>query len=164
MPIQLFDELDLRIIDALAEDGRRPFTTVAIDLGIAEATVRARVNRLLRLEAIRFVTDVSPHELGLMFAYLGVKIGGGDARRAVDAICRIPEAVYVIECTGSYDVLVEVVAQDGEDLLRLMQEEIRKVPGVAAVDTFVGLRIAKGTFRYTDLGRAGEPARRTLEP
>ena len=154
-----FDELDLKIIDALAEDGRRPFTTVAQDLGAAEATIRARVARLLRIDAIRFVTDVKPHELGLLFAYLGVRIVGPDVRRAIDAICKIPEAVYVIECTGNYDVLVEVVAQDGDDLLRLMQEEIRKVPGVAQVDSFVGLRIAKGTFRYTDLGRAGEAKR-----
>ena len=121
----VFDDLDLRIMDALAEDGRRPFTPVAEDLGVAEGTVRARVGRLQRL----------------------------------DAICRIPEAVYVIECTATYDVLVEVVAKDSDDLLRLMQEEIRKVAGVAHVDTFMGLRIAKGTFRYTDLGRAGEPRR-----
>jgi Lrp/AsnC family transcriptional regulator for asnA, asnC and gidA len=155
----IFDDLDLRIIDALAEDGRRPFTQVAVDLGVAEATVRARVNRLLRLDAIRFVTDMRPHELGLLFAYLAVRVTGADVRRAIDAICRIPEAVYVIECTGTYDALVEVVAQDSDDLLRLMQEEIRKVPGVSTVDTFMGLRIAKGTFRYTDLGRAGEPRR-----
>ena len=63
----------------------------------------------------------------------------------------------MIECTGQYDVLVEIVAQDGDDLLRVMQDEIRKVPDVTEVDSFVGLRIAKGTFRYTDLGRAGEP-------
>lgn len=155
----VFDGLDLRIIDALAEDGRRPFTQVADDVGVAEATVRARVNRLLRLDAIRFVTDMRPHELGLLFAYLAVRVSGPDVRRAIDAICRIPEAVYVIECTGTYDALVEVVAQDSDDLLRLMQEEIRRVPGVANVDTFMGLRIAKGTFRYTDLGRAGEPRR-----
>jgi Lrp/AsnC family transcriptional regulator for asnA, asnC and gidA len=156
MAARRFDDLDLRIIDALAEDGRRPFTTVAQDLGVAEATVRSRVNRLLRLDAIRFVTDVSPHELGLLFAYVGVKIAGAQVRRAIDAICRIREAVYVIECTGSYDVLVELVAKDGDDLLRLIQEELRRVPGVSEVDSFVGLRIAKGTFRYTDLGRAGE--------
>ena len=155
----VFDGLDLRIIDALAEDGRRPFTQVADDVGVAEATVRARVNRLLRLDAIRFVTDMRPHELGLLFAYLAVRVTGPDVRRAIEAICRIPEAVYVIECTGTYDALVEVVAQDSDDLLRLMQEEIRRVPGVANVDTFMGLRIAKGTFRYTDLGRAGEPRR-----
>ena len=113
--------------------------------------------RLQRLEAIRFVTDVKPHELGLMFAYLGVRIGGSDVPRGRSRrSAGIPEAVYVIECTGQYDVLVEVVATDGDDLLRLMQEEIRKVPGVAEVDSFVGLRIAKGTFRYTDLGRTGE--------
>ncbi len=160
MPSKLFDELDLQIIDALAEDGRRPFTTVARDLGIAEATVRARVARLQRLGAIRFVTDTSPHQLGLQFAYLGVRIQGLDVRRAIDAICLIPEAVYVIECSGGYDVLVEVVAKDADDLLRLMQEEIRKIPGVSQVDSFVGLRIAKGTFRYTELGRAGEAGRR----
>lgn len=153
-----FDDLDLRIIDALAEDGRRPFTTVAKDLGIAEATVRARVARLQRINAIRFVTDTSPHQLGLLFAYLGVRVSGPHVRRAIDAICAIPEAVYVIECTGTYDVLVEIVAKDGEDLLRLMQQEVRKVPGVSEVDSFVGLRIAKGTFRYADMGRVGETA------
>ena len=83
----LFDELDLRIIDALAEEGRRPFTQVAEELGVAEATVRARVGRLQRLDAIRFVTDMRPHELGLLFAYLGVRIVGPDVRRAIDAIC-----------------------------------------------------------------------------
>jgi Lrp/AsnC family transcriptional regulator for asnA, asnC and gidA len=155
-----FDELDLRIIDALAEDGRRPFTSVAEELGVAEATIRSRVSRLQRIDAIRFVTDVKPHELGLLFAYLGVRIGGRDVRKAIDALCAIPEAVYVIECTGNYDVLVEVVAQDGDDLLRVMHEEVRAVPGVVEVDSFVGLRIAKGTFRYTDLGRAGESTRR----
>ncbi|MEP7059449.1 MAG: Lrp/AsnC family transcriptional regulator [Actinomycetota bacterium] len=153
-----FDELDLQIIDALAEDGRRPFTTVAKDLGVSEATVRARVSRLQRLKAIRFVTDTSPHQLGLLFAYLGVRITGASVPRAVEAICAIPEAVYVIECTGNFDVLVEVVAKNGDDLLRLMQVEIRKVPGVSEVDSFVGLRIAKGTFRYADMGRTGEIA------
>lgn len=152
-----FDDLDLRIIDALAEDGRRPFTSVAEELGVAEGTIRAHVARLQRIDAIRFVTDVKPHELGLLFAYLGVRIGGHDVRATIDGLCAIPEAVYVIECTGHYDVLVEVVAEDGDDLLRVMQHEVRKVPGVSEVDSFVGLRIAKGTFRYTDLGRAGEP-------
>jgi Lrp/AsnC family transcriptional regulator for asnA, asnC and gidA len=158
MPGRDFDELDLRIIDALAEDGRRPFTTVAKDLGVAEATVRARVARLQRMDAIRFVTDTSPHRLGLLFAYLGVRVNGPNIQRAIEAICAIPEAVYVIECTGNFDVLVEVVAKDGEDLLRLMHEEIRSVPGVSEVDTFMGLRIAKGTFRYADMGRTGEVA------
>jgi Lrp/AsnC family transcriptional regulator for asnA, asnC and gidA len=155
MAKSVFDELDLQIIDGLAEDGRRAFTDVARELGVAEATVRARVARLQRLGAIRFVTDTSPHQLGLLFAYLGVKIGGSEVAKAIEAICRIPEAVYVIECTGTYDVLVEVVARDGDDLLRLIQDEIRKVPGITNVDSFVGLRIAKGTFRYTDMGRTG---------
>ena len=160
MPTPRFDDLDLRIIDALAEDGRRAFTSVADELGVAEATIRARVSRLQRIDAIRFVTDVKPHELGLLFAYLGVRLGGREVRTAIDGLCRIPEAVYVIECTGHYDVLVEIVAQDGDDLLRVMQHEVRAVPGVIEIDSFVGLRIAKGTFRYTDLGRAGEPPTR----
>ena len=149
MPRADFDDLDLRIIDTLSEDGRKPYTAVADELEVAESTIRARVARLQRLGAIRFVTDVKPHELGLLFAYLGVRIMGADVRRAVEAVCKIPEAVYVIETTGTYDMLVEVIARDSDDLLRLMQEEFRKAPGVAQVDTFMGLRIAKGSFRYT---------------
>lgn len=158
MPQERFDELDLKIIDCLAEDGRRAFTSVAEEVGVAEATVRARVSRLQRMKAIRFVVDTSPHQLGLVFAYAGVRIAGSHVREAIDAICRMPEAVYVIECTGSFDVLVEFVAQDGEDMLRLLQVDLRRIKGVDRVETFMGLRIPKGTFRYTDLGRAAEPS------
>ena len=64
------------------------------------------------------------------------------------------------EWTATETCLSTSRRRGGDCCFAFLHEEVRAVPGVVEVDSFVGLRIAKGTFRYTDLGRAGEqPAR-----
>ena len=65
-----------------------------------------------------------------------------------------PSSVDVTVANGIVTLSGEVASEADAELLPTFA---RKVPGVVHVDTFMGLRIAKGTFRYTDLGRAGEP-------
>jgi Lrp/AsnC family transcriptional regulator for asnA, asnC and gidA len=146
-----FDELDLRILEQLQDDGRRPFTRIAQELGVAEATVRARVSRLQRRKVVKFVADVDPIELGLVFAYVGLRIQGPALKRATEALNAIPETVYVMVTTGAYDLMAEIVCADNEDLLRLLQDEIRSVPGLVAVDTINVLRISKDQWRYSTI-------------
>lgn len=146
-----FDELDLRILEQLQDDGRRPFTKIADDLGVAEATVRARVSRLHRRKVVKFVADVDPIELGLVFAYVGIRIQGSALKRATEALNAIPETVYVMVTTGPYDLLAEIVCRDNKDLLRLLQDEVRTIPGLASVDTMNVLRISKDQWRYSTI-------------
>ena len=48
-------DLDKRIIEHLQQDGRRPFTQIAADLGVSEAAVRARTNRLVERGILQVV-------------------------------------------------------------------------------------------------------------
>jgi len=156
MPKAWFDSLDRKILQQLQIDGRMPFTKIAEELGVSDATVRARVNRLTRSRLVKFVADVDANDLGLVEVYLGVRVHGSALERAVDALIGTPEIPYAAVVTGAFDVLCELVCRDNDDLVRLLTE-IRGIPGVTSVETITVLKIRKDDWRYSVL--AQEPAR-----
>lgn len=150
MARQKIDGLDRRIVLELQLDGRMPFTRVAENLGVSEGTVRQRVARLTRSKVLKFVADADPHDFGLVEVYLGMRIQGPALERAVQQITAIPEIPYAAVCSGTFDILCEVICRDNDDLLRLLQE-VRKIPGVSHIETLTVLKIQKEDWRYTAL-------------
>jgi len=147
----LFDEVDLRILEQLQDDGRKPFTRIAAEIGVSEATVRARIQRLTRRGVVKFVASVDPHSLGLVYVRLAIRVQGAALTRATEAIAAIPEVIFLDVVSGGFDLMAEVVCRDPADLLRLLSDEIRAVPGVTQVETFHVLRNAKDLWRYSVL-------------
>ena len=144
------DEIDVRILDQLQIDGRMSFARIAKNVGVAESTVRARVGRLRRRKLVRFVADLDPNDLGLVYVYVGFRVQGAALKRVLGTIEATPEIIYAVLTSGSFDVLSELVCRDNDDLLRLL-EELRHVPGVAHMETLTVLRIAKDEWRYAAL-------------
>jgi Lrp/AsnC family transcriptional regulator for asnA, asnC and gidA len=149
----LLDQTDLRILDQLQQDGRRPYAAIARDLGLAEATVRHRVERLVRRGLVQIVAAADPLELGLQLAEMGIRVRGR-IEDAVEALRRVPEIDYIAICTGSFDLLIEVVFVDHDHLLRLISEHVRAAPGVDQVEVFTILRVAKDSYRYSSFALA----------
>ena len=142
------DDLDRRIITELQVDGRRPYGAIAAQIGLSEAAVRRRVQRLRDQGALEIVAITDPMQLGFhREAMLGVKVSG-DVRAAADAIGAIDEAIYVVMCAGSFDIIVEVIAEDDEHLVKVLNEQIRAIDGVTEVETFVYLKLAKQTYSW----------------
>ncbi|HET7678320.1 MAG TPA: Lrp/AsnC family transcriptional regulator [Candidatus Limnocylindrales bacterium] len=142
-------ELDQRILGHLQEDGRKPFTQIAADLGVSEAAVRARTNRLIERGVLQIVGVTDPLKLGYdQMAMIGVKCEGDSLLSAADAISALPEVIYVIVTAGHYDLLVEAVCEDNEALLGFLADKLRKVPGVVSTETFVYLRIVKQAYQW----------------
>jgi len=146
----LLDALDVKILELLQVDGRMPFTKIAKEVSVSEATVRALVNRLTRSRMVKFVTDIDPNDLGLVYVYVGVRIQGPAMQRAIEVIKQIPEIIYIVVCTGTFDAMCEIVCRNNDDLMRLLQE-VRKTPGVSRVETMTVLKIEKDEWRYTAL-------------
>ena len=145
-------DLDKRIIEHLQEDGRRPYTQIAADLGVSEAAVRARTNRLIERGILQIVGVTDPLKLGYdQMALVGVRCQGDRLMEAAEAIGKLPEVIYVVVTAGAFDLLVEAVCRDNEDLLRFLAERLRQVPGVEATETFVYLRIVKQTYQLRGL-------------
>lgn len=145
------DETDVRIIDQLNEDGRRSFAKIARSLGLSEATVRNRYARLLRRGVTQVVVLADALALGLVFAEVGIKVKGGSVSRTVEALQHVAEVDYVAICTGSFDLLIEVVCTDGNHMLRVLEEDVRTAPGVDSIETFTILDVPKHNYRWTRL-------------
>ena len=141
--------LDKRIIEHLQADGRRPFTQIAADLGVSEAAVRARTIRLVERGVLQVVGVTDPLRLGFQqMAMIGVKCQAERLMAVAEEIAGFPEVDYVVVTAGSYDLLVETVAEDNEALLRFLAERLRRVEGVRETETFVYLRMVKQTYQW----------------
>ncbi len=142
-------ELDKRIIEHLQQDGRRPFTQIATELGVSEAAVRARTNRLVDRGVISIVGVTDPLRLGFgQMAMVGVRCQADRLMEVAEAVAQFPEVDYVVVTAGSYDLLVETVCEDNEALLRFLTEKLRRIDGVRETETFVYLRMIKQTYQW----------------
>ncbi|WP_448263654.1 Lrp/AsnC family transcriptional regulator [Microbacterium aurum] len=133
------DHIDRAIINYLAEDGRSSFLQIADELSISEAKVRFRYGKLLESGAFRVMGIVNPLRLGYSYtSWILVKVGaGGRAQDVAEALTLLPAVSYVVLTAGRCDVLAEVVAVSGEELLTVLDEHIRAVPGVLQVESWV---------------------------
>jgi len=144
----VLDDIDKALIEALQQDGRRPYTRLAADVGLSEAAVRQRVQRLIESGATQIVAVTDPMMLGFRrMAMVGVRVEG-DVRAVADIIASIPEVDYVVIVGGSFDLLLEVVCEDDDHLLSLLNDKIRAVPGVRSTETFTYLRLYKQTYAW----------------
>jgi Lrp/AsnC family transcriptional regulator for asnA, asnC and gidA len=148
-PVDDVSELDKRIIEHLQQDGRRPFTQIATELGVSEAAVRARTNRLVERGVLQIVGVTDPLRLGFgQMAMIGVRCEAAKLMRVAEAISEFPEVDYVVVTAGSYDILIETVCEDNEALLRFLTEKLRAIDGVRDTETFVYLRMIKQTYQW----------------
>jgi Lrp/AsnC family transcriptional regulator, regulator for asnA, asnC and gidA len=141
------DEIDRLIIEQLQADGRMPYTKLGTQVGLSEAAVRQRVQRLTDAGVIQIVAVSDPMLLGRRrIAMIGVR-AEGDTILLAEQIASMPDAEYVVITAGSFDIMVEVMATDEADLLRITNQ-IRTIPGVRSTETFMLLHIAKQTFNW----------------
>ena len=143
-------ELDKRIIEHLQQDGRRAFTRIAADLGVSEAAVRARTNRLIERGILQVVGVTDPLKLGFhQQAMIGVRCEADRLMEVAEAVAAFPEVDYLVVTAGSYDILVEVVVcEDNDALLHFLTDRLRRVEGVRETETFVYLRMVKQTYAW----------------
>ncbi len=142
-------DLDKRIIEHLQQDGRRPFTQIASDLGVSEAAVRARTNRLVERGILQVVGVTDPLKLGFQqMAMIGIRCERDKLVEVSERIAEMPEVDYVVITAGTYDLLIETVCEDNEALLRFLAEKLRAIDGVRETETFVYLRMVKQTYQW----------------
>lgn len=147
LPAKL-DETDAAIIALLQDDGRRPYGDIGAAVGLSEAATRQRVNRLRESGLMRIVAVTDPVAVGRgVVATIGLRVGG-DTREAAARLARIPEIEYVVVTAGSFDVIVELVCASEEELLGVLNEEIRSIAEVHQIETLMHLRTEKNVFAW----------------
>lgn len=145
---QVLDATSKAIIEQLQRDGRRSYAEIGKAVGLSEAAVRQRVQKLTDTGVMQIVAVTDPMRLGFSRqAMLGIRVSG-DTRVVADQLAAMPEISYVVLSAGSFDILVEVVCEDDDGLIELLNEKIRAVDGVAATETFVYLQLTKQKYDW----------------
>jgi Lrp/AsnC family transcriptional regulator for asnA, asnC and gidA len=142
------DAIDRKIIGLLQQDGRRAYGAIAEEVGLSEAGVRRRVQRLRDSGVMQIVAITDPLQLGYgREALIGIRVHG-DVRLVADKIAAIEEANYVVMTAGSFDIIAELIAVDDNALVHLLNDSIRSIPGVTEVETFLYLKLSKQTYAW----------------
>jgi Lrp/AsnC family transcriptional regulator for asnA, asnC and gidA len=143
----ILDDISKRIIEQLQADGRQSYAAIGKAVGLSEAAVRQRVQRLQETGVMQIVAVTDPLTLGFRRqAMIGLKCDG-DLEKVADDLASMPEVDYVVITAGSFDLLLEVVCEDDDHLLEILSR-VRGVPSVTSTETFVYLRLRKQTYTW----------------
>jgi Lrp/AsnC family transcriptional regulator, regulator for asnA, asnC and gidA len=138
------DEWDRRIVAILQTDGRAPNVEIAHRLGLAEATVRKRLDRLLESGVVSIVAVPDPQRLELTSRMMiGIQTDQVQLQTIAEQLAAFPEVCSVSIITGSYDIMIEVVLASSGDLLSFIIDKVVALPGVKRTDTYHVLRVVK---------------------
>ncbi|MCX4479193.1 Lrp/AsnC family transcriptional regulator [Streptomyces cellulosae] len=135
------DATDRQIIGELSLDGRLPFQAVAETVGISESQVRKRVTRMIGDRVLRITAIANPRSLGFgMQVWVAIRCRPGQGIEALARLLtKIPSITYVVACAGRFDIFAEAVCRDAQDVMRLIDSEIRTLPGVERTELLMCL-------------------------
>lgn len=142
------DDKSKAIIERLQVDGRRSYAEIGREVGLSEAAVRQRVQRLTEAGVMQVVAVTDPMQLGFRRqAMIGIR-AQGDLTTIADAIAALDEVDYVVLTAGSFDIIAEAVCADDDHLIDLLNSQIRTIAGVASTEAFVYLRLIKQHYDW----------------
>ncbi len=143
----VLDAVSRHIIEQLQADGRRSYAAIGKAVGLSEAAVRQRVQRLLDGGVMQIVAVTDPMSLGFRRqTMIGIRCNG-DLERVADLLAGMEEIDYVVITAGSFDLLIEVVCEDDDQLLEILGQ-VRALPSVTTTETFVYLKLRKQTYQW----------------
>ena len=143
------DDVSKAIIEQLQEDGRRSYAEIGKAVGLSEAAVRQRVQKLTESGVMQVVAVTDPMQLGFYRqAMIGIRVDRRHHARRRQARPRSPAVDYVVLTAGSFDILAEVVCENDDDLIELLNKQIRGIDGVQSTETFVYLKLHKQFYNW----------------
>ena len=144
----VLDDVSKAIIEQLQGDGRRSYAEIGKAVGLSEAAVRQRVQKLTDSGVMQVVAVTDPMQLGFYRqAMIGIRVTG-DTTAVAEELGRLAAVDYVVLTAGSFDILVEVVCENDDVLIDLLNMQIRAIEGVQSTETFVYLRLVKQFYNW----------------
>ena len=139
------DNLDLKILEGLRVDARRPFLELAKELGVSDATIHMRVKRMVKEGVIQgFATIVDHRKLGYgVTAFIEVRVKPGTADEAVSKLSGIKGVLETHEMHGRYDILLKVKVKDLDELRDKVVNDIRRLEEVVSSEAHTVLKVVK---------------------
>lgn len=139
------DSTDRRIINALMEDGRIPFSTLAENIGSSNTLVHQRVRKLREMGILKQpVYLVSPEHAGYdtcAFVLIIVR-EASQIQETINELMKIPEVVNCVSIMGRYDLMVRVYAVNNRHLQDIVHDKLMAIPWIESTNTMVAFQVS----------------------
>ena len=146
----MLDSIDKQLILLMGQNARQSSETLAKQLNLSAATVRRRVNRLIKNDLLRIVGIADPAEFGFS---LGVVINlDGEQNKSesgMEWLINRTEVKWAATTTGRFDIIVVAGFRSTEHLSDFLTKELTSLEGIRDTETLISLDVRKG--RYTSL-------------
>lgn len=144
--MEKIDKMDLKILSELQEDARKSLREIAEKLGVTEATIYNRINKLKKLGVIeRFIPVINYSKLGYdLIAVIGITAKGGKVVEVEKLLAQMPNVTAVYDVTGEFDVIAVSKFRD-RDSLNEFVKNIGKLEFVEKTYTMLVLNVVKET-------------------
>lgn len=136
------DGIDKIILKRLMNDARTPILGIAREIGISGAAIHQRLKKLEAsglLAGSKFI--INPKALGYTtLAYVGIFLDAASKySSAIKRLKDIPEVIESHYTTGNYAIFIKILCRDNEHLMKLLNNDIQSIKGVARTETFISL-------------------------
>ena len=143
------DAIDSKMINLLQKDGRLSNIEMAKQLGISEATVRARLKRLMDEGFIQIVAVSNPFKLGFeITGDIYIHVDMKKVQKIIKELKKIKALWYIVMTTGSSNINAEFVVRTLEDLNDLVYSQISNIDGVRRVEISVIMNYIKRNYEF----------------
>ena len=147
--IRKIDKTDCDIIKMLQKDGRLSNTTIAKKLGVSEATIRARLGRLVNEEYIQIVAVGNPIKLGFdIVGMIRFEIDLSKVDSIIRELKKLKPIWFIVLTTGNNDIHAEFNIRSLYELKELITKKINKIDGIIRTDTALILDYAKREYTW----------------
>jgi Lrp/AsnC family transcriptional regulator for asnA, asnC and gidA len=136
------DKTDLKILEILLQDAKKPFTEIAKKIYVSQGTVHVRMNKLEEAGIVEKTTlRINYGKLGFdITAFIGIYLEKSALYEKVLAkLEEIPEITNVHYTTGNYSMFVKIHCRDTGHLKEVLYDKMQQVEGIERTDTIISL-------------------------
>jgi len=136
------DNVDLKILQLLTKNAKKPYTEVAKRVYVSGGTVHVRMNKLEASGIVKGTTlDLDPTKLGYdITAFIGIYLEKSSLYDSVfEQLSKIPEITNIHYTTGNYSMFVKLYCRDTKHLKTVLHDKIQKVNGISRTETIISL-------------------------
>jgi len=144
----VLDDLDREILESHIKDVFFSYNDLADKWGVTGATIRNRVNRLKALGVMNVILVMNPYKIGYStFAIIGIKTDSStNVDSVASALLSLPGVTEMMMVAGRFDFFIHYVCRNTDEYHRFIVESLKKIPGIANVESFMGLDIYSRKF------------------
>jgi len=146
---KLLDQIDCQMIELLQKDGRISNTDIAREIGLSEATVRTRLNRLINDEFIQIVAVSNPIKLGFkIVGNIRIHVEIKKMEKIIKELKKLKPLWFIVQTTGGTGIDTEFVVKSLDELNELIFDKINKIDGIVRTDTSLFLNYIKRNYDW----------------